>query len=240
MTYLSNRRRRRVVRSRPPMGGVLDFLNDILNPLDSSVRKVNCVGELIVQLDPIDAKIAEIDRAWNPTGFFTADDITRVFDVVLSEVGSSLDRIVSANIDGLAKAVSGEIAALQSVASESSAFVDAVRKARASGIRVINAPGLKPWAMRTLKAARELTSATVLFACDQPEIRQQTLLFFQGLDKIGAVVRAIGNAALKAGEVAIDVVGGLGQFLGVVVKFLPHIALGAGALYLYTKFKKSP
>ena len=237
MTYISKRRARARRRPQQAMGGLFDIITsggvDLITELTSKCP--DDADNAVVELDNV---IADIERSWRPTGFYTPAEIDKVVTTVLDQVAKVRARMeeLGDEMKILGK-VESQFDALNRQTADTIDFINAAKKARAAGLRVVNAPGLQSWVLDTLKANRNLGRAMILASCQRSFFEKALADTAKDMMIVRSVVLTVGSAALAAGEVAVEVLGGLGQFLAVTVKFLPFIALGAGGLYLYKKMK---
>lgn len=236
MTYMTRRHRTRARRKPSGMGGLFDLLTT--STIDLFTNS-DCPEEADESVAGLDNTISDIERSWSPTGFYTPDEINKVVTTVLDQVApvtSELERLMAEMT--FSDRVKGMFVDAQRKVGESVAFVNAGRDARSKGIRVVNAPGLKPWVIDALKANRNMARQMMLESCNRGAIQILVTRQAQAGMVVRSVVLAVGGAALRAGEAVVTVVGGIGSFLGTVVPLLPYLAIGGGALYLFKKMKE--
>lgn len=250
MSYVptTNRRRYRG-RQRPPrpaLSGVLDLFDkfDFFQALpgghDRALERCSNSDELVSTRDGMDAQIASISASWNPTGFYTAADIKRAIDIVFSQAGpvGSAALEVAGGVRGQADEITPAHNAFSRAIQDGNVFTQAKFDAESQGIRVIEAPGLKPWVLDVMQKIRDLAVAVSVSDCAAASGIQFMVMSARVLVAIGDVVKQIVGTVIEVGEKVLKAVGGIGQLLGFVMTHLPAIAVIGGGAYLLLRFQK--
>lgn len=240
MTYISKHRRRaRARRSPPALSGLFDIVTGgIVTDVIDLIQGSDCPDEADASVADMDNIINDLEQQWRPTGFYTPDEINKVTSTVLDQTGGVFNQLEEAAEEmKVVGKVELQFTAFASKVSDAVPFLNAGKKARTEGIRVVNAPGLRDWVLDTMKATRNLSRAIFLHSCNRPVMLRIVTAAAQAMMVVRTVVLAVGGAALAAGEVAVNVLGGVGQLLGFVVKHLPLFALGGAGLYLYKRMR---
>lgn len=248
MSYVTRPRRRLAKRYRPKpaLGGLIDSFQDGLVgmgllPITASswYRADLCAVDPGPDYDSMKAQIQTLKDTWNPTGFFTPDDIFAVQGTVLKFVdmaNEQLQNAINIKLEGLPKDAFDQGLKLQAAVSTQfgekfQPYMDAYKKARANGTRVINAPGLKGWALDTLTAALDAMFYATLLVCTTSGLEIAASAGRDILDKVSAVLLKIGGAIVDAGEAVVDAV----DWTFTLLKYAKWGLLIGGSYYLYTK-----
>lgn len=111
----------------------------------------------------LDAYVADLSRNWMPTGFYTNADLEKVLNAtfsVLQSAGNALDAMnppteASRSLRG----------AITSRYGEALPYVQAMNEAKAKGIRVVDAPGVKRWVIKAMNEAALAHEHVAYVAC---------------------------------------------------------------------------
>jgi hypothetical protein len=205
MTYAIVPRRYR--RRKPGLGDILD---DVLDKIRGSEQQ-QCINQANQAVAPLDAKIDDLVRTWQPTGFYTSADIRdligatmqvvaqaqAVVDQAAAEPNASQDSVMRATND-LARAGGRSID-----------YLDAARTADQQGLRVINAVGLKRWVTDTLASASSAVVTGSVIGCLRPWWVGALAVFQQVFDVAWAVAKRLVGVVVAAGETVLEVAGDL-------------------------------
>lgn len=125
-------------------------------------------------------------------------------------------------------------------------FSAAIGKAMDAGATVVNAPGLKQWVASAMIDAGRAAFAASYVTCTEPTGAAtiiavlRTLITF-GNDILSAIKKALSIAAnivVTSADIVYKTTVGTIDFIGAVVKYLPWIAGGVGALYVWKTYGK--
>jgi len=237
MTYLNRRRPVRPVQ-RNALGGVFDVFEQLFTgqlPGDSEIKNAFCPQGADAFVAQMDATIADTDRRWNPTGFYTPDQIATIVNAGLSFIGPTTEALEN-DLRGVFGVDVPQPAYdnLQRKLIEVQPFIRAANEARTKGIRVVNAPGMKAWIMDTMKAGRQLAREVALEQCRRSTLANGTRVAEVGIRALHDVVIAIVGVVAAAGETVLDAATGIFALL----KHAKWIALAGGAGYLLYKAKQ--
>lgn len=248
MTYIQHPSRRRrtmpMRRRRAGMGNVFDLVEELVTgkPGSTDIRNALCSVSPGDSVGELDAQLAEIDRTWNPTGFFTAQDIDTVFGQVSTVVSAAVDQIESM-FAGRASSIGSdnldELHRLEGKLNEATndkfqPFIAAVQEANAKGLRAINAPGLKSWAMTAMKAARDLMRQGAVIECQTSALETAIRKVSNVVIAVGQVLRTVVGIVLEAGEAAVDAI----DFTFQLLKFAKWAVLLGGGYYVVKKIRE--
>jgi hypothetical protein len=115
------------------------------------------------------------------------------------------------------------------------AYEDAYNKAKSSGTRVINAPGLKDWALDTIQAARNAMYYASLLACTTSVLEVAAATGRDVLQRASDVIMRVVGAAISAGEAVVDAV----DWTLTLLKYAKYAAVIGGAYWVFLQIQKS-
>ncbi len=218
---------------RSPMGG---YLEDLVADLERKTE-VECVNKANMSsaVVAIDNQVSNLARTWNPTGFYTAADVNKLYATINTAVAQARIPLATAphttsDADTVIRQAGSD---LDRALAKGQVFVNAMAAAQKAGISTIDAPGMKMWVLQSLNA---VSSAYVTVAALQ--CRQTWLDTAAGwIASAVAAVRAVVGVVIKAGQTALKVVESTIDVTGVVAKYLPWLALAVGSYFVYTKVR---
>jgi hypothetical protein len=231
MTYTTAARR---YRRRPRPSGLSGVLEDIfaaagIRPPPSG--EAQCIDAANQTLAPFDAKVDDLVKTWNPTGFYSSSDLRGLVSVTLqavtraqaavdaaaSEANASQDSVMRAT-DDLARA-----------GSRSLDYLDAARTADQQGLRLVNAPGLKRWVTDTLATASSAMVTAMVIGCITPWWVGAMAAFQSAFDVAWAFAKRLTGAVIAIGETVLKVADDLPDLYGL----LKYALIAGGAYWLY-------
>lgn len=188
------------------------------------------------------ARADELERTWNPTGYYTWSDMAAVIDATVrmsAQASSAAQTFFAGDSTPSAKdAVRAAMNAYFAVAKQANDYTLAWKAARDQG-RPVAAPGFKRWVVDDLRAAAKLFRAIEVAACTAPwwvGAAASYGRFFNGVidvaKRIAGIVEKLASNALKAAE-------STGDIISFLLKWGPYLALGVGGMYAYRKIKKA-
>lgn len=187
------------------------------------------------------ARADELERTWNPTGYYTADDMASVLTATAKLAGqasSAAQTFFAGNSSPRSKYdVRNAADGYWAVASRANDYVDAVRKATATK-KPVAAPGFKRWVIDDLRAAAALIRAIEISACDDPWFIGTMVSFAQFFIGVTDAAKRIGKAVLNVGEAAVNAVEKTGDIVAFLLKWTPYVALGVGGYIAYNKYAR--
>lgn len=167
-----------MAQSPDPMGGIIgDIVLSVIAPNGIALAEQlgRMQGEACIAARDADPKIREIDsrvqkisREWQPSGFYTLDDVNRIVFEVSIEAQLAMMRILAApRTTGDAETVIKQWSSkLITRLNESKQFLSTVIAARTAGATVIQAEGLKRWVVLTLQDISAAEGVTFLMYCN--------------------------------------------------------------------------
>ncbi len=235
MTYTTTNRRYRRRRKPPALG---DFLDDVYAA--AGIKRVPtgeamCIDAANQAVAPFDAKIDDLVRTWNPTGFYTSSELRDMVSVTLqaitraqaavdaaaAEPNASQDSVMRAT-DDLARA-----------GSRSLDYLDAARTADQQGLRLVNAPGLKRWVTDTLATASSAMVTASVIGCIAPWWIGALAAFQSAFDVAWAFAKRLLGAVIAIGETVLKVADDLPNLYGL----LKYALVAGGAYWLYIQLQ---
>lgn len=244
MSFLAQRARARARRSGAmPLDG---FFEDIVNSVGIMVqgkpyvpsRSSDCLAAANEKTKGFDAQIADLNKNWNPTGFFTQAQVTQVVSSVqtmLREASNALDQQI------LEPTAEGDVAALRQFKAEiarkmtdSLVFVRAAETARQQGISVIDSPGFKRFIINAMLTSSNAMTSAAYVSCMRPWFVQALAAFTVYFNAVWSIARAIVGAAVALGEKVLEIPDTISQLW----KYTKWSALVVGGYFAYTRGPK--
>lgn len=233
MTYIAKRPRMR--RGRPQPSGLSGIFDVLVSTFGQPSQESQCVDQGNQIAAPLDAKIDDIAKNWNPTGFYSSGDIRDIVGATMKVVVQSQAAInqaaqePSASQDSITRATDD----LARAGSRSIDYLQAANDADQQGLRVINAAGLKRWVTDTLASASSAIVTAAAIGCIRPWWVDALALFQSAFDLAWVVVKRVTGSALAIGETALKIVDDLPQIYDIV----KWGALAYGVYWLWNEMK---
>jgi hypothetical protein len=239
-------------RARGGLGDLFDFLNVGIPGFTSADELTdaiagNCREDADVATQGMASEIDAFEKTWNPTGFYTPDQVVTVLETTLSYSDTAVKQMMEA-LRSVDIGASGKEASKRefdtsyeefSAASDRRAlFIDAVNKARKSGTRAIDAPGLKLWVIQVMRATHKLSRAASFIVCNVTAIESVVRSINAAADRAFAVIVKVGGIVLAAGEKAIGVAFDFAGLMLSLIKYAPYVLVAGGGFYLYKKYRE--
>lgn len=228
MTYLVKAMPRRYIKRRRPSA-----LSGLLDPiLQGPSPESQCLAQANEATAPFDAKVNDLAQNWQPTGFYTSDDIRSIVGSVMTTIAqaqASVDQAAkepNASQDSVMRATDD----LANAGKKAIDYLQAANQADAQGTRAINAVGLKRWVTGSLGAASSAMVTASVIGCITPWWVGALAAFQSVFDKAWAVVKAVVGTALQIGEDVLTVASSLDDIYNV----LKWGALALGGYWLWT------
>lgn len=233
MTYLVRRPASRGYIRKRPRSALSDVTDVIMSlpGMQQQSQSSQCIDQANAATAPFDAKVNDLAQNWNPTGFYTSDDIRSIVSSVMTTIAqaqSLVDQAAkepNASQDSVMRATDD----LANVGKKSLDYLQAANQADAQSTRAINAVGLKRWVTDSLGAASNAMATAMVIGCITPWWVGALAAFQAVFDKAWGVVRAVVGTALQIGEDALTVASNLDDIYNV----LKWGALALGAYWLW-------
>lgn len=145
------------------------------------------------QVQRVDALTHDLAVNWNPTGFYHPDDVANLVSKILGENAKARVVLASAaySTSDAGTVINQGFAYLKRNDERARLYSNAVAAARASGTKIINAPGLKTWVLQSLVNISQAYVTTFALDCRTT-----------WLDTVGAVAADITAVAKRIGGIA--------------------------------------
>ncbi len=220
------------------MEGIFDWFSPITPDTLNPGRAACMNAPPSAQVKALSAKSDDIQAHWNPTGYYTADQMRQVIGATMNLVNQYHNSVMTArqryDFSALAKAEE----AFNEIGKQAVDYTTTYQKAQKTGA-AINAPGLKMWVVNATRAMNEGMRAVEQAACDEPwwfgAISTYTAMF----DVLKGVVMTVAGIVVKAGQIVLDAV----ETTLSLWPFVKWGAIGVGAimatLYVWNKLDSS-
>jgi len=213
-----------------------------------------CSAQAHAQEDQFQAALNQMMAAWgNDTGLYAMGDAQAVMQATYSFIVKAQQLLDAHRAtygdtgpDEMVQALDDAQANLFTAAKNGIDFEQAWAAAQSSGATVFNAPGMKQWVASAMLAAGRAAFAASYVTCTAPVGAATIIAILRDVITFGnAVLTAIEKAATIAANMVITgaevvyktTVGTLG-LVAAVVGYLPWIAGGVGAWWLWKEYGK--
>jgi len=189
------------------------------------------------QVKSIDTIIDNLAKNWRPTGYYKPDEMQQAFDMLATAVAESSTALAAAP-DSTSDAASQKSQIAKDVARAFTdvrrAYMDAIAKARASGMPV-NAPDFKNTAIKVLLTVSQSYVLASVLECRETALLRWLRHAYDAISTIAAFLLRMAKLAAAAIEAAANAAYGAIKnafsFAAWLVKYGPYI-IGAGGLYV--------
>jgi hypothetical protein len=238
MTYTSTAVRRYRPRRKPP--SLSGWFEDFVGAIGGASPESTCLSAANAMVAPFDAKIDDLAKNWNPTGFYTPADLRALVSSTMAVVIQAQNALgqaaqePNASQDSVMRATDD----LARAGARSLDYLQAARDADAQGLRVVNAPGMKRWVTDTMGAASSAMVTASVIGCITPWWVGALAAFQGAFDAAWNVAKKLVGAIIAIGETALQVVDDLPQFYAIAKWGL--LALGGYLLWEHVRSRRSP
>jgi hypothetical protein len=209
------------------LSGILSW---IFNPEEEAIKSALCPAAAYTQTVPIDNLAGNMQSAWNPTGYFSPDDVDAITGQQLNVMKTAWDALTQAyaNVNktdapDAQSSLDDAQARLARVSSQTNDYIQAVKDARNQGLDAIYAPGMKDWALETLRATSWALQNSYNVICQVPSWIQILGAAVDACTAFSNIVLAIAGLVIQAGQAVYHAADKAFTFLGWVVKYAPFI-----------------
>lgn len=175
----------------------------------------------------IDGRIEDLAKNWNPTGFYTPDDVTKIYNEVtenISKAHAALNTAMMSTSDA-GRQVNQARAYLTRSTERGAIYPKVIAEARQKGIAVLDSPGLKTWVLQSLVNVSQAYTTVEALACQASWLDYAAA----AISKAWAVIKKIVGVVIRVGETVLKVADDLPQ-IWTVVKWGGLAALGIAAV----------
>jgi hypothetical protein len=226
-----------------PLGGVLDVMASLTGGTPPTSDEQACLNKANAspQVAAIDAEIDKLSKGWHPTGYYSPADVQNILAVFADEAEAAGAALASAPIStGDASQVKAQAFAdlMRKYSEPSKGYENAVIAAKSAGSNAIDAPGFKDWVIRSMRAISDAYVTATVLQCRQSWVEKWLDRAFRAMMAIGAVVWRVGGVAANLAVNVVKAVESAAGIVGALIRIAPFAAVGVGAYFLYTEFKK--
>jgi hypothetical protein len=206
----------------------------VVSPDDPFGTQAGCLADANAQVANLDNKTYDLDKTWNPTGFYAPADIQKIVLENMALISNATDVVGSAPLstsDAQAQ-VQDALGKLFDQGQKALIFTQAVTDARAKGVTAINAQGLKKWVIDSMQASSSALVTAAVMSCNTPWLASAIMTMAPFWDRVVQIAKAIVGVVIAAGEQIITVASDLAD-LWPIIKWG---ALALGAFWAYTTY----
>lgn len=243
MSYQTSLVRARVARYSPLSGELSDLLENLSRMWQGNnappTGEQQCWGSANKQVAALDAQRSDVNKNWNPTGFYTPAQITAIYNVVGQMVRNASGTYDKARQEAMAQgdrdALYMQYSDMLTRYSDGLKFIDASKQATSAGVTVIDAPGLKRWVVAMMGDASALLFGIYYVQCMRPWFVGALEAFMIAFNAVYSVVRATIGVAYEIVKAAGKAVLKVPDALGTAITVAKWGVLGGIAYVLYKK-----
>jgi hypothetical protein len=181
------------------LGDIVDFL------MSDEARKLALACPPSAAVKALDTKADDLNQNWNPTGYYTADQMRQIVGATMNLVNQYHNSVMTArarhNINELADAED----TFNDIGRQAVDYTQTWQKAQASGA-VVNAPGLKYWVVNSTRAMNKGMRAVEIASCTEPWWFGALATYTAMFDALAGVLKSIVGVLVKAGDIVLDAV----------------------------------
>lgn len=215
--------------------GVGDLFDDALAKLKGMFSQSECLDQANEQTATLDAKRAELDSTWQPTGLYTPADINSIVGTTQKLISQAIQAIQAAPLstDDSLQMQKEALDHLFAKSQQALAYIQTSNAATASGTPFVQADDLKAW---VVSAMGEVSSALVTASvddCNMDWLASQILIFQGYFDQVVAFCRPIAGAVWNIAKDILKAPVVISDLLDKVIKVS---LIGGGAYLAYLLF----
>lgn len=194
-----------------------------------------CLAAANEKTSALDAKVTDLNKNWNPTGFYTPDQITGLIQNIqgmLRQASNTIDQqFDEPTAQGDRDALMLSKADIARKMNDSLTFVKAAQTARDQGITAIDAPGLKRFIVNSMLVGSSAITGAAYVSCMRPWFVSALAVFQIYFDAVWNVARAIVGAAVALGQQVLEIP----DTVSTLWRYAKWAALLVGGYYAYTE-----
>ena len=239
----------RVARARPAsMGGIFDdiaaaiigapalIVGDVSGIGGQSGDQTACIAQANTQTASLDAKIANLASTWNPSGYYTPDQMSQVVTQTLALLSSAIDQVNAApnSTSDSQMALANELDLLGQRSTEGTVFIASAAQAKTQGVN-LDSPGLKSWVIRAMQQASNSLVTAYTLECALGPLGQAVQVVEAAADTLISYLKTVAGVIATLAQDALKVP----DKVATLASYLMYGSIAVGALYLYLKFGKN-
>jgi hypothetical protein len=192
-----------------------------------------CLDEANAKVAGLDAKTQDLARTWMPNGFYTPAELQHLLVSTMELANSAMNALSEAptSTSDASSQIQQAVTKLGQQGQRSMVYVEALRKATASGATVLNAAGLKTWVLDTMQAVSSALVTAAVMECNMPWLASAIIMFQSMFDALASVAKRIVGVVVNVGDTVLDVADNIGN----IVTILKWAAILGGGAYLAIK-----
>lgn len=204
-------------------------------PFDSG-SQTGCLDTANAKVAPLDDRINALSKTWNPSGFYAPDDILRLVSETLKLMTSAGDQLRAAPLStsDAASQKDNELKHIAQRGTEALDFIDAAKTAKAQGINIVDAPGLRSWVIRTMGTGRDAITVAEVLNCEMPGLASAIIAYQGVFDVVSGVVVQVLGVVVSAGDAILH----LPDTVGSIFPYLKWGAVAGVALWAFLELRK--
>ncbi len=193
----------------------------------------DCLAAANASVASLDAKWYAISKTWNPVGNFSPADMNTVIATTMEGLTNAKIAVTLSphNTGDAADTINQAVSEVDRWLNAVQPYLQALVNAKAANATVVKAPGFKTWVIQSMIAMSSAYVVRSVQECNVTWLNTVSDYF----DKIIAVAMRVVDIAIKAGDVALDVVGDTLD----AYKYVKWAAVGVGAWLLIQWMKKA-
>lgn len=229
------------VRSRkkpPSLGDAIDDLNlqwarwfGMTGPSPTN----ECLASANASTAALDQKISDLNKNWNPTGFYSPTQITGLVTNIqgmLRQASSTIDQqLEEPTAEGDRQALALSKADIARKMNESLVFVRAAHEASTRGITAIDSPGFKRFIVNAMLVGSSAITGAAFVSCMRPWFVSALSVFQIYFDTVWTLARAVVGIAVALGQQVLEIP----DTLSTLWRYAKWTALIVGGYYAYTE-----
>jgi hypothetical protein len=192
-----------------------------------------CLDQANATLAPFDAKIDDLAKTWNPTGFYKPDEIRSLVQSTLQVTRQAYDALTKAAAEPNASgdSISRATDDLGRDGQRSLDYLQAATDAERQGLALVNAPGFKRWVTDTMATTSSAMVTAAVIGCVTPWWVGTLAAFAQVFEVLYQQAKLVLGAVLAVGQTALNVARDLPE----IYDILKWGALAAAAYWIWTE-----
>ena len=186
------------------LGNIFDDITELVHSPDTFYEKQCPAGSQVVAMREM---IDDLDRTWVTTGYYTWQEMGELIAATIKLAGlessAALDFFHGNSTDEMKATVRKALDRYNTVAEQALDYTQTWQKAKQTGV-LINAPGLRAWVIKDLRAAADLARALEIANCQSPWWLGVVTGILGAFIAVGNIAKRIGKTIAKIGEVVLD------------------------------------
>lgn len=197
-----------------------------------------CLASANQAVANMDNAVYDLAGNWNPSGIYTLQQLDAIIGSVFAMITNATQTVDKAIAEPMAQGdrdalIMNRTRARNRVGVDGIKFVNASRDAKAKGIELIDAPGLKRWIMGSMRDAAECIVGVQYVMCARPWFVGALQGFMAVFNAVYSVARAIVGVAYDVAKAAGMAVLSVPDMISTGIKVAKWSVIGGIAYLLY-------